>query len=551
MASISVYHGTAHQFERPDPKYFGEGDGQSVHGLGFYVAKYPEYAKEHLTDRIRNGAAKGGVIYEMDLEIDDKRIFDRTSPLKPTDMDRYIESARQQGKVDLANNISELKKHISSGAETTFQGRYVPVQDGTLGASRFQDFLEHHEGQTGASNFLKHSGIDALYTPNSQYSMYTVLNMESLKGNTRIHETIGDGPLRNNPAKLVENKDFWSQELSSADSDISASGNNDLRRKFDSLTAHLLSDEYSKRGLGPDAVSSRRQNDGYTLRDHLGNATQRLMRDGGMDEGHWGGKQSWDRFVKEAEYLAGDDPALMRKIQNFGSALETHNEKIHGLNASEKSLTKSFGKAAEFTGDLARKSGPVLGVVLGVGAAGATYLSTGSSAEAAEVAYETIVPYGETQIDVARGDAGAAAKSATVETASIGAAAAGAAGGFVVAGPIGAAVGGIAGGLGGGMAVEALLEPVALNEIPADEAQKRLSGLSPEMAEMMSPETQSLYVLKGHPDKFKKQYDELVNTGSIGEVSGDLGRIIQPDDAANSIAAGLGINRKPTMAMTM
>jgi hypothetical protein len=72
---------------------------------------------------------------------------------------------------------------------------------------------------------------------------------------------------------------------------------------------------------------------------------------------------------------------------------------------------------ADTFGDLGKNGGLVTGVVMG-GLVGAfTLAATGDSAQAAEAVYETAVPYGETQFDLATGDLEAAAKSATIETA--------------------------------------------------------------------------------------------------------------------------------------
>jgi hypothetical protein len=187
-----------------------------------------------------------------------------------------------------------------------------------------------------------------------------------------------------------------------------------------------------------------------------------------------------------------------------------------------------MGNIAGIAGDLAHKAGPFAGAVLGVGAAGATYFATGDAQAAVNVGYETVVPYGEAQIDLIKGDVAGAEKSATEETISIGGAWAGAVSGGVIAGPIGAVVGGVA----GGIAANPLLEPVKPETIPMSEAHKRLSGLDESLLEMMSPETQSLYALKDHPEHFSQQYKELSQGGGIDEVSMDLGRIITPDTSA-------------------
>lgn len=78
--------------------------------------------------------------------------------------------------------------------------------------------------------------------------------------------------------------------------------------------------------------------------------------------------------------------------------------------------------------------------------------------------YEAAVPYGETQIDLARGDMMAAEKSATIETASnigsLGRAAAGAAIGTMILPGIGTAIGAGIGALGGGVGTGYLTEKI-------------------------------------------------------------------------------------------
>ncbi|PZO82056.1 MAG: hypothetical protein DI626_10465 [Micavibrio aeruginosavorus] len=192
-----------------------------------------------------------------------------------------------------------------------------------------------------------------------------------------------------------------------------------------------------------------------------------------------------------------------------------------------------LGKAADTLGDVARKAGPLIGPVVGVGAAGAAYLVTGSAAEAAEVAYENIVPYGETQIDLARGDLDAAGRSASVETASIGGGMAGAMVGGVVGGPIGAVIGGVAGSVSGGMGADALLDhlPKPLENIPLKDAHAKISILKDGDVNDMTPETQSLYAYKDRPELFKEQYDLLQGNGGLAYVNIDMKNVQMPDPA--------------------
>jgi hypothetical protein len=144
----------------------------------------------------------------------------------------------------------------------------------------------------------------------------------------------------------------------------------------------------------------------------------------------------------------------LNKVLNEDGLREMDNFKIR----KENFLTK-FGDSA---GKLGRNSGVIGGVVLGAVSGVSTFLGGGSVAEAAEDAYATAVPYGETQIDLAQGDLAAASKSATVETASNFGGLAGAAAGTAIGGTIGSAVpiigtvigagiGGVIGGVGGGL----------------------------------------------------------------------------------------------------
>ncbi|SEN38879.1 RelA/SpoT domain-containing protein [Nitrosomonas marina] len=122
----------------------------------------------------------------------------------------------------------------------------------------------------------------------------------------------------------------------------------------------------------------------------------------------------------------------------------------------------ALGKLSETTGKLGRNGGVVAGIALGTLSSAFALASGSSKAEAAEIFYETAVPYGETELDLARGDLDAAARSATIETASNGGSFAGAAAGAAAGAMIGSAVpglgtaagaivGGIIGGLGGGI----------------------------------------------------------------------------------------------------
>jgi len=131
----------------------------------------------------------------------------------------------------------------------------------------------------------------------------------------------------------------------------------------------------------------------------------------------------------------------------------------------------ALGKLSETTGKLGRNGGVVAGIALGTLSSAFALASGSSKAEAAEIFYETAVPYGETELDLARGDLEAAARSATIETASNGGSLAGAAAGAAAGAMIGSAmpglgtaagavVGGIIGGLGGGIGTGYITEKI-------------------------------------------------------------------------------------------
>jgi len=168
-------------------------------------------------------------------------------------------------------------------------------------------------------------------------------------------------------------------------------------------------------------------------------------------------------------------------------ALSLHKEgaEIHAPLDSRRG-TRNMTELAETFGDNSKKSGPIAGTVVAMGAGGLALAGGASVAEAGEIVYEGAMPYGETQIDLARGDWKAAEHSAIVETAStigsgVGGAAgiglgvlAGAAYGSVVPG-VGTAVGAVAGltlsvtgGYGAGWLTEKFLS--AAGEKKADAA---------------------------------------------------------------------------------
>ncbi len=185
--------------------------------------------------------------------------------------------------------------------------------------------------------------------------------------------------------------------------------------------------------------------------------------------------------IRDIHNAPARDVGLDSLLNDKGRAiLERHEAERIAPPLSKATLADIFAEAAgsapdkhariaKILSDVAGKSGPVGGVVLGAGAAGAVYMTTGDAQAAMETAYGAAVPYGETQLDLLHGDVSAAAVSASIETASNGGAlagsAAGTAGGFMLAGPLGGVAGGlagsVAGALGAGHAAEGIVTGAA------------------------------------------------------------------------------------------
>ncbi len=229
----------------------------------------------------------------------------------------------------------------------------------------------------------------------------------------------------------------------------------------------------------------------------------------------------------------------------------------------------ALGAIADSFGKLGKNGGFVVGAAIGTLAGAFTLAAGGSKAEAAEVVYESAVPFGETQIDLVRGDTGAAARSATIETTStlgsLGGAVAGAAVGAaigsvvpVIGTAIGGVVGGVAGALGGGVgagyitakvydnfesikgsvinvshdAVDALSSAAREtasffgdawdwatgNDEPPIDLTAVFNGLPNTVTDDMPPEVQALIEVKASSILFEKQYEDLKEQGSLSAV---------------------------------
>lgn len=290
------------------------------------------------------------------------------------------------------------------------------------------------------------------------------------------------------------------------------------------------------------------------------------------------------QYGVEPERLAVDTSALERPTvrwdaptqsvittdpQQLSSMLERQNvapQRYAELGVSLKVETPDGLKsAAESLADFGRKAGPVAGIVVGGLAGTFTLAAGGSKAEAAKMFYEAAVPYGETQLDLARADLEAAARSTIIETAShagsVGGALAGAATGAAIGSAVpvigttaGAIGGGIIGGLGGGLGAAYLMGKVHDNyaalksgaiwfargaaerltsaaqetgrflasqfdDKPALDAQTAFSNLPDSVTLDMPPEVAALIEVKASPELFEKNFAEIEQHGGLPEVA--------------------------------
>ncbi len=248
----------------------------------------------------------------------------------------------------------------------------------------------------------------------------------------------------------------------------------------------------------------------------------------------------WPEKFKHLGKRNVPDLPNVREIDFADVHKKLHPEQLKDLHKGAEISKEKLKDGAHFPAleKLGKNSGAVGGVVIG-GLAGAfTLAAGGSKAEAAEIVYSSAVPYGETQIELAKGHGKAAARSATIETASNVGAAGGAVGGMVTGAAIGsvipvvgtvagAAVGGVVGSIGGGLTAAGATEYVVDHW---DKAKAWLTGntldsqtayqkLPSRVTHDMPPEVAALVEVRGSKPLFERQFNELKEHGGLGEVA--------------------------------
>lgn len=249
---------------------------------------------------------------------------------------------------------------------------------------------------------------------------------------------------------------------------------------------------------------------------------------------------------------------FMDSDKKLAVSIRADRVEVHG-NLPSKHGPGFMADMAETFGRMGKNGGFIAGTAFGTLAGAFTLAAGGSTAAAAEAVYEGVVPYGETQIDVLRGDTQAMKRSATVETVSnigaAGGALAGAAIGTMILPGVGTAVGAAVGGIGAGIAsgemtalvydnfaaikgravdlsseaagalnaaarkTATLWNRIAGSDAPNINLTEVFNGLPSVATDEMPPEVASLIELKQSPALFKKQFEALKEDGSLDEVA--------------------------------
>lgn len=249
---------------------------------------------------------------------------------------------------------------------------------------------------------------------------------------------------------------------------------------------------------------------------------------------------------------------FMDSDKKLAVSINADHVEIHG-NLPSKHGSGFMADMAETFGRIGKNGGLIAGAAFGTLSGAFTLAAGGSVAKAAEAVYEGAVPYGETQIDVLRGDVQAMKRSATIETTSnigaAGGALAGAAIGTVILPGVGTVVGAAVGGIGAGIAsgeITALVydnfstiksravhlsseaagtlnaavrgtanlwNRITGGDAPDINLTEVFNGLPCVATDGMPPEVASLIELKQSPALFKKQFEALKEDGSLDEVA--------------------------------
>lgn len=280
---ITLYHGSFNLFERPSNSKVQEGFTSSEYGVGFNTSDYGGDAWEHA-----NGIAGGpGVIYSYE--------FDETR------LEKWLVGDRPIGQDIYDNIIANLDSLPNIANEERIREELTPDTNGFEAFGLLQG--RHKQG----TEFLQKCGVEGSYTGN-----YFIFFDANKVPEQKIHQVLGDFPAAHTafeeqkksgklsvdqPVKydgtiVGPRKDYKSEELSFAAWDIHATGDADLITSFEDMVNPLLTD--------PDITKPG--GNGFSLRNNLGSAISRSLRDGGQDlTDHWSGANTFQRTFDWAE----------------------------------------------------------------------------------------------------------------------------------------------------------------------------------------------------------------------------------------------------------
>lgn len=300
---MKLYHGSTTLFDRPSNARFKEGFANSEYGVGFNTSDYMGEAWEH-ADGVTNGP---GVIYEF--EFDEARLANWlvfTRPIGDAIHGRIMD------------NLHRLPAERAQSLRETL----TPETDG------FDAFGILQGRHKNDCQFMMNCGIEGSNTG----SIYVFFSAESVPPQ-KIRQVVGnfpaatealerqnatgvlsvDKPVKADGTIMGPRKSYMSEELANAAHYIHRTGDIKLAQQFESMASILLSDEWKKPG-----------GNGFDIRNNMGLAFQRLMRDGGRDlSDHFSGANTFTRNVEWMKRETGTAD-IIAHAETIATAIKAH-----------------------------------------------------------------------------------------------------------------------------------------------------------------------------------------------------------------------------------
>ncbi|GAB5387395.1 MAG: hypothetical protein Alpg2KO_03630 [Alphaproteobacteria bacterium] len=339
---MKLYHGSKDWFERPSENFAGVGDGRSMYGLGFYFGTSHQVCKEHLNNRLNDFGQNpdyDAVIYEAELA-EDAGILRYATPVERDLISRAEAVARKVGDNELAGNLAKLGRGMDAGTDIDdleIAGRQFPtIKDGKVKTNDFRRLVEEaYPDQRLQNQFLKTSGIHVI----ESYEAFCVIDYSKI-GPMKVAEVIGKGPedmpdgmtagdLTNPQAKINTSEQIaqgrlYSETFSDAYREVKSTGNPTLLAEFKQLADLLVSDRF----IAADQFrQTREQNNGFAIRDGMGHAIGRILRDvGAENEDDYSGRNTWRRQADWITDEFGPDNPVTPLVDSLRHSIDMHND---------------------------------------------------------------------------------------------------------------------------------------------------------------------------------------------------------------------------------